>query len=157
MSRINLLKNKIFFLIIYLFSPYIFGEITSFLKIYFKRTGLNIFYDIAFPFICYCMWIGCFFVFMTFFNNKIITFFRHGKVIGFIGVSILPFIWGITLALSTAEIANEGYSSFILSRLLFIFSDQQILSYYIILMTIIAFNNFTNRAHGLIMNMKGGK
>ncbi|WP_027399247.1 hypothetical protein [Anaerovorax odorimutans] len=145
------MKKNIFNFILYVVVAFLLGEVLLFIQIKFKdeQMGIFNFKESILMFILSSILAGIFFVVIIMLNNKIKNSFKHGKILGLIGVSVIPLIWIILIILSLTGISKEGYSNFILSNLIFLFSDEKILSYYLILLTIITFNNFINHAHGI--------
>ena len=136
-------KNHLF-LIVYLLCPFFYG-----LLVYWIKVNLNVyqmesfyFYYGNFSFLFTSFITGLFLFFMMLLYLQILRMYRYGKAIGLIGAGILPILWMINILIASVPDLKNPFCLFMLKSMGFLYRDNDILSAFLILISLLIIYNF---------------
>jgi len=142
MNTTNTVKNLLI-LLLFIICPFIYGQLVYFIKLHmevYQREYLY-FYFGNYTFFFTCMISGIFLFSMVHLYHIIIDLNKYGNIIGLLCTSIIPVIWLVIILIESRPEINYPLCNFLLSSMKFLFFDNDVLSTYLILLTIIMIFN----------------
>lgn len=140
--------NKLLILGLFTICPFVYGLLLYTIKLHFNIYEEESFYFYYgnYNFLLTCVLTGLFLAFMIYLHHWISDVYKYGKVIGLTAASILPLLWIVIILIASIPGLSSPICKFLIKSMQFLFYDNDILSSYLILITIIVlFNLSTNK------------